>query len=1052
LRLLFVFVFSFLFACVCWSAESPWRDAQIGSPSVTGGHTLSRGVLAVTGSGKGELFDGEQDQYHFSYRSVPAGDIEMIARLVSLEGPPHSRAGLLLRADNKPSSSEALVAFYLQNTTDATGRVRNEVRAKGRYPAALYPRDGSGHLTDLKFPLWLRIVRIGKEFAVYKSPDGHLWSMVANDSGRAFTPSRPFFAGFFVAGGTAEITATAKFDHVSVRQPKRGYRTSWIGNNFSQNSVGYVSNSISALWVGPDGTCYTNSYYDEAGESAKIYKDGKVIKRFDNDPFGNNEVGEGSITSDGHRMVLASRAGIYTTDMQGRQSATQRLFLATDLWDPQKKINTTSGMALSRGELFVSDSRSQRILVARMDYQPYYTAGNTSTNVTPRSIDTTGVLNAAPEAVYQSQREADYLPYRIPGLDPKTVYTVRLHFAEYSEEQPGRRVMRFGAGDQGVRNFDLVVEAGERFKAVVKDLPNVKTNAEVVLTLTLERVEGGNGHIVICGFEILRPDGSAVFRLNCGGGAVSGFQSDVSELPERAFPFQRPGPMTVDRRGDLWIIQQANDFPVGVSPMTKYPGALKCYRTDGTFTGKVITDVTNPTAVAYDSKTDRLIVADNGPNQNLRIYSDLATTHRFVDSFGVRGGIYAGKTPGRLFDPAAGGWARFYGINGVGVDARGNLYVSNGASGTDLRKYSPDGQLVWMLNGLHFVDGADADPDSDGTRLYNPFKQYTLDYRQTRPGGEWRYTAYNWDPFQYGPPPRPNSSSAIVRRIRPKRSLTMYTSGQGTVGYAGIFRFDGPIAVPAGRIADTGECEVWTDRNGDGKETPEEVSKMPRPNGAFQSYHVDRKGDLWTVWMAGTPVLRHFLFGGLNEHGVPLYGTGPGDYEDIPYPGTGTPISTWGQQARVVYDSDRDVMYLLGPAKERKSDKENTLSYLARYDRWSRGNRKARWVINLPDPDTDPNFMYTSPNPYGLGYQWEALYVAEDKVFVAEMWGPIHVYDAVTGKPEIVLNAGPEVSGKMAWEDMQMGVRAFKRKNGEYVIVSENSGFHAKNHLFRWKP
>ncbi|MBW3624802.1 MAG: hypothetical protein KY468_15470, partial [Armatimonadetes bacterium] len=739
------------------SEAQTWQDAEIGSPAVKGGHTLANGVLTVTGAGKGELFDGNHDQFHYTYRTVPAGDIEVIARLVSLEGPPRSRAGILLRADNEPSSTEALVAFYLQNTTDSNQRVRNEVRAKGRDLAALYSRDGSGHITDMKFPLWLRIVRLGQQFAVYKSPDGRTWSMVANDSGGAFTPPGPLHAGFFVAGGDETKTAVAKFDRVTFRKPNMGYRTSWIGNTFSQNSVGYVSNSISALWVGPDGTCYTNSYYDEAGESAKIYKDGRVVKRFDNDPFGNNKVGEGSITSDGRRMVLASGGGLYTTDMLGSNTAAKRLFLTTDLWDPQKSINVTSGMAISRGELFIGDSRDHKIRVARMDYKPFYTAGNTSTNVTQHAIDTAGVAHAAPEAVYKSQREVDYTAYKIPGMDPKTDYTVRFHFAEYEEEKPGRRVMRFGAGDQGIPNFDLIEEAGGPFKAVVKDLPNVKADADGVLTLTLERVEGGNGHIVICGFEILKLDGSTAFRINSGGGAVGEFQTDVSELPERAFPFQRPGPMTVDKRSDLWIIQQANDFPVGVAVETKYPGAIKCYRADGTFTGKEITDVVHPTAVAYDPKTDRLFVADNGPDQNVRIYADLATAPRYVGSFGIKGGIYAGKTPGRLYDPAAGGWARFYGINGVGLDAQGNIYVSNGASGTDLRKYTPDGKRVWMLNGLHFVDCADVDPDSDGTRVYNPFKQYTLDYARTLPGSEWSYTAFNWNPFKYGVPPRINS-------------------------------------------------------------------------------------------------------------------------------------------------------------------------------------------------------------------------------------------------------------------------------------------------------
>jgi len=481
------------------------------------------------------------------------------------------------------------------------------------------------------------------------------------------------------------------------------------------------------------------------------------------------------------------------------------------------------------------------------------------------------------------------------------------------------------------------------------------------------------------------------------------------------------------------------------------PAAVKCYHTDGTFTNKQITDVVNPTALAYDPTKDQLLVAEGGPDQNVRFYENLTSTPSYAKSFGIKGGIYAGKHPGLLSDPEAGGDARFYGLNGVGLDAQGNIYTSCSSSGTDLRKFTPDGKLLWMLNGLHFVDCASADPDSDGKEVYCPWKHYTMDYSKTTPGSEWKYVSYNWNPFKYGPQQRGSISSAIMRRLGPKRARMMYTSGQGQVGYAGIYRFDGEIAVPAAKFSPSkkGGMDVWIDKNGDGLETPDEVTTCPVGLG---SYSVDQKGDIWIAGCnsAMLPQIHHFFFHGLNEFGVPLYGTTPSDYEIIPFPDQKGTI--WGNIARVYYDSDRDVLYLIGPVKTRKSDKEDPINYLARYDDWSKGNRKERWMINLPDPYTDSNFMYTPPLPYGLAFAYTAFDVAVDKVFVVEMWGPVHVFDADTGHADIILIPGPEVSGSNAWEDEQMGIQAFKRKNGEYVVFTENSGYGAKDNMFRWKP
>ena len=46
--------------------------------------------------------------------------------------------------------------------------------------------------------------------------------------------------------------------------------------------------------------------------------------------------------------------------------------------------------------------------------------------------------------------------------------------------------------------------------------------------------------------------------------------------------------------------------------------------------------------------------------------------------------------------------------------------------------------------------------------------------------------------------------------------------------------------------------------------------------------------------------------------------------------------------------------------------------------------------------------------------------------------------------------AGPQ--WQSAWEDSAMGLRAFRRENGEYLIFTENSGWGGKNNFFRWKP
>ena len=105
----------------------------------------------------------------------------------------------------------------------------------------------------------------------------------------------------------------------------------------------------------------------------------------------------------------------------------------------------------------------------------FFSGGNTY--ATGNSVSTTGVTDAAPAAVYQSERYGNFT-YTTTGLTPTAVYTVRLHFAEIYWNAAGQR--RFNVainGTQVLTNFDIFATAGAN-KALVRDLPRTPARAD----------------------------------------------------------------------------------------------------------------------------------------------------------------------------------------------------------------------------------------------------------------------------------------------------------------------------------------------------------------------------------------------------------------------------------------------------------------------------------------------------------------------------------------------------------------------------------------------
>src|SRR5829696_10369560 len=83
------------------------------------------------------------------------------------------------------------------------------------------------------------------------------------------------------------------------------------------------------------------------------------------------------------------------------------------------------------------------------------TSAGGSTYATTAPIDTSGVAQPAPQAVYQTARVGDFT-ITIAGLSPGAAYVVRLHFAELYWSQPGQRVFDVAVnGSTALPGFDI---------------------------------------------------------------------------------------------------------------------------------------------------------------------------------------------------------------------------------------------------------------------------------------------------------------------------------------------------------------------------------------------------------------------------------------------------------------------------------------------------------------------------------------------------------------------------------------------------------------------
>ncbi len=192
-----------------------WSCADIGSPVLAGGQSLSDSTWTVQGSG--DLY-GSSDQFHFVWQPVP-GDGSISARVITqtTTASPYAKAGVMLRQD-----TSAGAPFY-----DAF------VASSGFVDVLYRPTPGAAAVDVGGFgggaPVYLKVARVGGSYTAYTSSDGLSWAAVPNST-VSIAMTGTLLGGLAVASSNVNALETATVDSVLVSACPVGWSCADVGS------------------------------------------------------------------------------------------------------------------------------------------------------------------------------------------------------------------------------------------------------------------------------------------------------------------------------------------------------------------------------------------------------------------------------------------------------------------------------------------------------------------------------------------------------------------------------------------------------------------------------------------------------------------------------------------------------------------------------------------------------------------------------------------------------------------------------------------------------
>jgi hypothetical protein len=187
------------------------------------------------------------------------------------------------------------------------------------------------------------------------------------------------------------------------------------------------------------------------------------------------------------------------------------------------------------------------------------------------AIDTSGVTDPAPQAVYQSSRvavERQPFSYTLSGLTPGASYTVRLHFAETYWDAAGARVFDVTINGRHVlTGYDIFAAAGGRDRAVAQSFG---TDADPGGTITL-MFTSVKDNAQVNGIEVFG-EAYTTTTDKAGNYAFAGLRAGAYTVAQVVAPgWRQVAPFTPDVRlqtpgtGDVWALPGGAGVPAGAA-------------------------------------------------------------------------------------------------------------------------------------------------------------------------------------------------------------------------------------------------------------------------------------------------------------------------------------------------------------------------------------------------------------------------------------------------------------------------------------------------------
>lgn len=367
--------------------DGDWYTADIDPISgYSGSATYSASTFELRsegfGPGIGTVSPTASDSLQFVY-TPRTGDVEIVVRIVSAGPSGRVHAGVMLREGINPtdrmgsgwfspdfdpstahcsyspttgiSTLEASTRFQLPDTTNEMG------------PYVL-----GGTRTAL--PVWLRLRRVGHDYAVWRRREGGPWLPLY---GGEFIPNTGL-VGFFASrmwndAGSPE--AVVDFDNVYVGPIRsddgtESMKTSWIGSSDVALSTGYVTPGLRGFYVSPNGVSYKYAHDDEQGGNINLFDTSGTLQKLG--ASANNAfigVLQGGITGDGSHVFIAKTdisvlprplyierhtEGSFAVELTGPNLG------GGHTGDTERRIG---GLATGGGKLYVSDYENELIRV-----------------------------------------------------------------------------------------------------------------------------------------------------------------------------------------------------------------------------------------------------------------------------------------------------------------------------------------------------------------------------------------------------------------------------------------------------------------------------------------------------------------------------------------------------------------------------------------------------------------------------------------------------------------------------------------------------------------